>query len=448
MLIFTKTALALPLYITVDSKNIQDISDYEKDFLRKSTFEAIIQTKALEILHNGESANIHLPAGESYLSAFLNVGKNKSNKYDLDFELREIPSGNVVNKFSVYNVQKSKIQFVARRILFSLFFEEMKFKENLDESEFVINSNLQNSIKKLDAKNKKNSTNREKADQDKTLKVIPVDNTGESKVLIKKKEKEKEVEAEKKKETKKPNSTEISKFESPDLDLKKDAKNVVESNSFKLTFKNNFEYELGYEKQTTNARAYVDEEATLGTNTYITYLTIGLFSNVKIEEWEKYMTYSFLYKKVLSQNEYKLPANFEASLKYSQSLWRNIIWLNGGLSYDKYNFVSLLYRGDGLEKYTNSTLWLGGELLYVSSLFGEETSIGFGMYRSLVGSSDMTNLEKDIVVDGNKVEFVVKRKIWKNYGASFFYKKVEFTSLASNNFNTSHDVLTLNLTYN
>lgn len=448
-IIFCYSTVALPSYISIDTNELESLSVYEVDFLRKSTYEAIFSAQAFEILLNEQT--VKLPEGEVYFKINLAAKRTNEDKYVLEFTLLEIPTGEVLSKAYAYKVEKEKIQLRSRKLLYELLFEEYKPEENIT-GEIELKEKILNSI---EAARKKNSESR-KARREKEKKVstkikLPNGELTEEVETIADTVKDEDSLKEQPKEVKraqKPNSAKTHNFESPALDLRKSSKAPEKSKPFSLTLKSKYEFSFGYEKENSHANAVVDSEATLKTITNTSLLCLGFASNVKVEEWEKYFTYGFKITKILSEDIYEIPARYAANIKYNQHLWQNYLSLNFILEYQKLSFVSLTERGNGLEAFTNSALWVGGQLTAELEVFKKMSSVGFAFYKTLVGTSNQSNISDSVVVDGNKVEILFKRNIWNQFGVQAEYSTVTFSSLSDSKFDTSHQVMSLNLTYN
>lgn len=449
-LIFEKGAWAITPYISLKMDELKNLTNYEIDFLKKSAFEAVVASRSFEIILVEKQLNT--APGEVYFNISLASQITNDGKYNLEFNLLEVPSGEVISKVTANKIEREKVQLTSRKMLYTLIFE----KYNPKESELSVKEEIVKAIEKA-AKNNANAKNQNRSSKNSVRNKLevkpredekPIEEPGKEKAPN-----DKQVDDEKKNEKSPPraimpNSSKTNNFESPNLDLRKEVEKEKKDSGFKFTLKSNYEFSLGYEKEESIANSVIDSEATLETNTNTTLLALNFQANSKIEEWDKYFSYGGTFTKIISDDVYGIPPRLSINLKYNQNIWARLLFVNFVLEYERFSFVSLAQRGSGLSAFSNNTLWTGADLVYEDEIYSKKTTLGISINKVLVGTSDLTLLDKSITIDGNKLKIWAKRNIWREFGLQLHYATISFSSLSSTKYETNHSVVGLNLTYN
>lgn len=455
-LIFTNiTTFASPTnerrnLISVNTNNINSLSRYEVDFIRKSAFEAIFASKVFEI--SMIEGGVEFPSGESHFEMILNTKEVAGKKYDIEFKIIEKPSGEIINMVTRKKIPRERVQVVARGMLYKVIFEEYFNEEENILIEPKISPKLENKINQRANRRVGKRGENKPVEPKERIEGENVQGVTEEAEELKGKPKEEpkaepeEEKSSRKKRTTRNNKSLTQKFSAPNIDLRRNAF-IRRKEPLKLTLIKRFNYHLAYESEASTASSIVTTEGALNTTTSTQRVAATFIGNFKVDEWEKHFQIGGTFSKLLSENEYGLSPRMSLFANYNLDLFAESVFVCLCLEYETFSFVSLAEQGGGLQAFNNTAVWGGVGLNLYLEFFNIRANIFGSLKKVFVGSSDLTTLDEKTSIDGNKIQLAVRTNLYKNLGLGFAYEQSTFSSLSDSDFDTTHEMVSTILSY-
>lgn len=430
-------------YISLKLDGLNDFEEVDRRFLRKSALEIILATNEFEILLNEN--NIHSIHEVNNYVLIANSKQKKNGDFELFYSLRNINAKVTIAEVKRSSVERKRLQLESRRMLYQLFYGE---NFDLSTNELRINKLRKELVADISKSDKSTSNSELKAPK---IETVDLEQKANEEMVAANKAAKKAIKLEvvkkNKKRKKKKETAKINKFNSPNLDLRKNISREEKKIS-KLTLIPDSFYSIGYLKETTNASNSISADEQVKSLTNLSSINITYLSNIKVEEWDEYFSIGGAFSSILSENPYGIAPRFSLYGSYNKTLFTNKIFGSIDLEYERISFASVAQRGSGLKGFSNSILWAGVGLKYIDELWGKKV-VTQGFYKKvLVGSSDLESNGSSVVVEGLKLTFDMSINFYKRFGAGLFVELAQFSSLSNSQFDTEHQVAGVRFVYN
>ncbi|MDD0854244.1 hypothetical protein HBN50_14115 [Halobacteriovorax sp. GB3] len=441
LFMFSITAFAQKHLITLNMSGVEDMSTSETTYIRKSAYEAIFSAKIFEISLG--KVNRENKEGITWFEIVVDSKKLPNDQMNITFSLYERPTNEIINFVQEKFVKRSKVQFRARilmyKLLFGQYFDEKE--EKLIEPKVIPLKKRQ-----VKAKTPRPVTKRDKdevAQED-----TPQEEESEKVFNAKEREKKAKVAKEKEKIKPKKNKPTIQKFEAPNLDLRKSVASEKREPVSHLTWLSKYNFSIGQEDETVITQVNLPVDGIVETETSIKRIALKINAIAQIKEWDQHFQYGGVISKVISEDEYAVPARLSIYGNYNFNLYDYSLFASPSLEYETLGFVSLGKRGEDFQEYTNNILWAGIGGRFFRQIFNRVFSLEVDFKKAFIASSDIAGEGESVPLDGSKIMAETRFEIYKSWGLGFFYESVELTSVSISDFSNEHKMYGIRLTYN
>lgn len=437
-------------YIIIDGPKIKDGKISLENQLRKTIMSIFLKDKQYTILLNKE-----IDLKRSKLQAFrINISgvrvqdKKKKSSYELTMSLVDERQGKEVRDLIESEIAERHLFYRTRLMVYELLYGEA-YLEMLD--------------KDARAKEKKRRDKKKKKVNKKpiTKRPPPIDKTpaeikaeAEAKALakkIKKLKKKKELLAKQKKKRKKKGKVTISKFDSPDLDLRKDpAKPESTKGPFKAYY--DFSYGLGYARETLNSKAKVQIATTTTSfevENNLALLQLMVRANARLAPKQKMgLGLTARISKIMGETDYEVAAPMSVDAFIFKGFDAIPINFKLGFKYETNSFANLGFASSGIQPWSNKVVWLNYGVDLTLPLRNYWIAVGADIGSVFTGSTNHQTKSTFTPLEGSRIDMYVRSKITGSLSLEVKKSTISVSSLGSKNLENDQDQTTLTLIYN
>lgn len=430
----------------LDFDEIQNLELDEVNNIRKSTIEIVAFSKKFNLVLAKVNKKT-LAQKHVWYEVKVEIKRVNIFESSMKMSLIEMPSGHLINIVQEPKVTNLKLQYRARMNVLKLLFGKNFNEENGE----VINDEIipldeyinERGVRiEVDKKNKKNIYEPNKLED----KAPELDPESEDKDKKNPPPPEEPVPAVVKKGPPKKYPVTISKFESPNLNLSKEAiKPIVRKSKIN---KYSFNYMLGLEKEyieSTN-QFVSNEQVELVVN--LDRLIVGFGINVAPEDSDGSYGFGLMLSKNVGENEYGVSPKYLLTANYDYDLYNQNIFVGAFAEFERSGYINIRNRGSGIENIDSNLLWMGIGAKLVFNLFGAEVETSAKLMKTFIANSNLGIDKKSVQMDGSKFQITAGSKIYKKIGIEFAYENVDVSSMILSKIETKHSVTTVKLVYN
>lgn len=434
----SKDASKLP-YITVEKPKIRPLTELHQRLVIRSAISIAVKSQKYQFIFSSPKSFEDAKFGFFKLEmrgAIRKYGKNKEG-YNLTYQIVDARSKEVVKEAKKTLVERRHLVYKSKVLLYELFFG----KEKADEMEEELRLEAEREIK--------NALNNRKGGAGNPNPSNPVDrilgkdqkneNKDELKAVVDMPEKKEKKKAKRKKK-KKP--VRVAKFESPDLDLRKEQLDtkVKPPSSFKVY--SEYSYGLDYSSLIVNSNSVIEVENDLR--------MVGVSVNAAIQLEENSLNRVHLgmnLNRITSENIFSVSAPRVFHVLYDFGSMESFIHFQGGLEFETQSFANLGARGEGIKAWDGTFLWIKAGAILDFNIGKRQYGFGGYFYSPFAGSSNFNALDSSITLTGSKFEVYFTGQVYKRWHVKVGFNQANITSQGLSNLQNQHSILSIGAIY-
>lgn len=426
----------------VDFSKVKGLDNQDLGYIRKSAFEAVFSAKIFQL---ALSKKINLQKdSENYYEIELKIEKmnQSSNDYNLEFSFKNALDNELVNFVKQTNVQRSKVQFSSRVLLYKLIFGQYfdEVENKLIEPKVIPFKKKQNQNKVKSEKKLKKDVIKDKVEKSENVAQVINEKETEASPLPVENDKKEQVEKKPKKSS--PKIVKIENFESPNISLvKKSPSNVKKINSG-LRWLSKGTFGFGTDNELINSKTNADIDTT------IRRFSGYYINNMNIEDWYQFAQFGLKLGMVLEEHQFSFSPKPQLFASYNFSVFKDNFFVGPEIEYEGVSYVGLENRGQGLSVYSSKFLWVGaGAKLYLPTAL-TNISLYSQLKKSMIGSTSFGIDGNSMPIDATKLSLGGRAVLYKNWGLGLQMENFKATSISNNNFELNYSSISLSVTYN
>ena len=424
-------------YITVERPKIKPLTELHQRLIIRSAIAITMKSQKYQFIFSSpksfEEAKFAFYKLE-LKGKMKKFGKNKVG-YDLVYQIIDAKTNNVIKEVKKKLIEKRHLVYKSKVLLYELFFG----KEKAEELEEKLRLETEREIKRasLGRSNSNRSAQAQKVDKilDKLIKASDdPDDTSEEIIAASKKKVKKKV------KNKRP--LRLAKFESPDLDLRKEEIDVKVKPPSQFKVYSEYSYGFGYSTLKVSSISLIEVENDLR--------MVGFNVNAAVQLEENSFNRIHLglgLNKITSENIFSVSAPRVFHILYDFGSMDSFVHFQGGLEFETQSFANLGAKGEGIKAWDGTFLWIKAGIIFDFSIKNRKYGLGGFFYSPFVGSSNFNALDSGITLTGSKIEAYGIAQVYKKWHVKISVNQANITSQGLSSLENKHSIVTLGAIY-
>ena len=432
--------------IGVKSNYTSSITETEKSYIKKNIFEVLMQTNRFNIILGSQYKNTKM---NNFFSLTIQItdapaiGEIRNNDLNVKLILKDEIEDFLINYKQEKRVLRDKLQITLKSMLYSIFYGKNydPAKEELIEDEIIP---LKKKFKEKRKKPKKEpEIEPEVPPQEQPPADAPKEEISENSSEQDDPKKEDEPEEEEKKpkpKKKKKEEVSISDFNSPNLDLEKEAPKPPKEVKLSSKWTNSFRMYVG----SVDEEIIADSIVTIGTTT--SRIVLGANGHMGVENKNHFYTFGGEVGLVKGDHEFGFGPKYDFYGGYNIAPFGDWFSVGPAVSLSNLNYAAVFTEGGGEKRFSGGGLWIGGKSEIFLDFNSWSILLDFRYQRIMAGSISNSDGDSE-EASGSKTIMSASVSIWKGWGIGIRNESIEMTTLADSNLVVRDDSFGIFLTY-
>ncbi len=425
--------------IGVKSSYTDTITETEKNYIKKNIFEVLMQTNRFNIILGHQykkTQRNNLFSLTLQVTDAPKLNGQRDNDLNVKLILKDEVEDYLINFKQEKRVLRDKLQVTLRAMLYGIFYGK-NYDPKLDEV-------IEDKIIPLKKKNRKPRVQNKKEPEpelvevegflEETVAEIPP----EAPAAEQKEEEPKKKAPPKKK--KKENKAEISDFDSPNLDLTKEAPKKPKKIDLPQNWTSQFRMYVG----NVDEEIIADSVVSVGTTT--SRVVIGADGHMGVEGRNHFYTYGAEVGLVKGEHEFGFGPKYDFYGGYNIAPFGSFFSIGPSVSFSNLNYAAVFTAGEGEKRFSGGGLW-GGAKSEIFLEFGKVSILLDFRYQRVLAGSITSSSGDDVEASGTKTIMSARVAFWNNWGLGVRQESIEMTTLADSNLVVRDDSFGIFLTY-
>jgi len=436
-------------YILINGPKMKSVSPILEGQLRKTIMSVFLKDKTYSLLlnNNVELKKSKLNAFKITITGERKISEDKRESFSLKMVLSDERKGKQVRELENSFIAKRHLFYRARVMVLEMIYGD-DYLEMLDKEAREKEKKRKKNKKNRRPKSPSNKPPEKKPNEPKE----PEEQSDAEAALKKKKEKARKAKiAKKKKKKKKKSKVAISKFSSPDLDLKKTPKdNRPTKGAFKAYY--DFSYGLGYLKETLESKALVKiltTNAKSDVTNNLAALQVHIRGNARLAPEDTLGLAGILkLSRIMGKTDYEISAPMGAEFFIFKGFDLIPVNFQFGFAYEKYSFANLGTAASGIQPWESTIIWNTVGINVKIPVKNYWLSAGASMGKVFSGTTNYKNKSKPTPLEGKRLDLYIRSKISGKYSLEVRKSTISTALSSSKRLENSQDQTVLSLNYN